>query len=62
MMQAEPPYNAVRQKPLLVVFDSHATNLHLFKSLDYNTLNDLAPISLLVRGPLVLVVNQGVPA
>ncbi len=57
---------AVRAAPdgytLLAVFDSHATNPHLFKSLDYNTVTDLAPISLLVRGPLVLVVNPGVPA
>jgi tripartite-type tricarboxylate transporter receptor subunit TctC len=57
---------AVRAAPdgytLLAVFDSHATNPHLFKQLDYNTVTDLAPISLLVRGPLVLVVNPGVPA
>jgi tripartite-type tricarboxylate transporter receptor subunit TctC len=44
------------------VFDSHATNPHLFKNISYDTVNDLAPISLLVRGPLVLVVNPGVPA
>jgi tripartite-type tricarboxylate transporter receptor subunit TctC len=42
---------------LLAVFDSHATNPHLFRNLEYDTLADLAPISLLVRGPLVLVVN-----
>ncbi len=57
---------AVRAAPdgytLLAVFDSHATNPHLFKNLDYNTTSDLAPITLLVRGPLVLVVNPGVPA
>ena len=47
---------------LLAVFDSHATNPHLFKNLDYNTVTDLTPISLLVRGPLVLTVNPGVPA
>ena len=47
---------------LLAVFDSHATNPHLFRNLEYNTATDLAPISLLVRGPLVLVVNPGVPA
>jgi tripartite-type tricarboxylate transporter receptor subunit TctC len=47
---------------LLAVFDSHATNPHLFQNLEYNTVTDLAPISLLVRGPLVLVVNPGVPA
>jgi tripartite-type tricarboxylate transporter receptor subunit TctC len=57
---------AVRAAPdgytLLVVFDSHATNPHLFRNLEYNTVIDLAPVSLLVRGPLVLVVNPGVPA
>src|SRR5260221_5772993 len=42
---------------LLAVFDSHATNPHLFRSLPYDTLADFAPISLLVRGPLVLVVR-----
>ena len=47
---------------LLAVFDSHATNPHLFKNIGYDTVNDLAPISLLVRGPLVLVVHPGVPA
>ncbi len=40
---------------LLAVFDSHATNPHLFASLPYDTLADFAPISLLARGPLVLV-------
>jgi tripartite-type tricarboxylate transporter receptor subunit TctC len=35
---------------LLAVFDSHATNPHLFKNLEYNTFADLAPITLLVRG------------
>jgi tripartite-type tricarboxylate transporter receptor subunit TctC len=52
---------AVRAAPdgytLLAIFDSHATNPHLFKNLEYDTLADLAPISLLVRGPLVLVVG-----
>jgi len=47
---------------LLAVFDSHATNPHLFRNLPYDTLADLAPISLLVRGPLVLVVRQGLSA
>ena len=39
---------------LLAVFDSHVTNPHLFRKLDYDTLNDLAPISLLTRGPMML--------
>ena len=32
---------------LLAVFDSHATNPHLFRNLEYNTVSDLAPVSLL---------------
>ncbi len=47
---------------LLSVFDSHATNAHLFRSIPYDTLADFAPISVLVRGPIALVVNPGVPA
>lgn len=46
---------------LLAVFDSHATNPHLFKHLDYDTLNDFASISLLVRGPMMLVVQPRLP-
>lgn len=42
---------------LLTVFDSHATNPHLFKNLEYDTLKDLAPIALMVRGPLLLAVH-----
>src|SRR6266478_4700282 len=57
---------AVRAAPdgytLLAVFDSHAANPHLFGNLPYDTLADLAPISLLVRGPLVLVVRPGLGA
>jgi len=44
---------------LLAVFDSHAANPALFRNLPYDTLADLAPVSLLARGPLVLVVNPG---
>ncbi len=47
---------------LLVVFDSHASNPHLFKNLDYNTLNEFAPVAQIARGTMVLVVNPGVPA
>jgi tripartite-type tricarboxylate transporter receptor subunit TctC len=42
---------------LIVVFDSHATNPSLFKNLEYDTLNDLAAVSLLVRGPMLCVVH-----
>jgi len=47
---------------LLAVFDSHATNPSLFKKLSYDTLKDLAPISLVVKGPSVLVVNANLKA
>ena len=57
---------AVRAAPdgytLLTVFDSHATNPHLFSKLEYDTLTDLAPISLLVRGPMLLVATPKLPA
>ena len=46
---------------LLLAIDNHATNPHLFKSLDYNTLTDFAPVSLLVRGPMLLVVRSKFP-
>jgi tripartite-type tricarboxylate transporter receptor subunit TctC len=47
---------------LIAVFDAHASNPHLFHALDYDGIADFAPISLLVRGPLVLVVHPGVAA
>ena len=57
---------AVQSSPdgytLLSVFDSHATNPSLFKKLKYDTLNDLTPISLIVKGPSMLVVNANFPA
>lgn len=46
---------------LLAVFDSHATNPYLFKKLDYDTMDDFAPVSLLVRGPMMLVVQPKLP-
>ena len=56
---------AVRATPdgytLLTVFDSHATNPHLFGKLEYDTLADLAPISLLARGPMLLVATPKLP-
>jgi tripartite-type tricarboxylate transporter receptor subunit TctC len=42
---------------LIVVFDSHTTNPSLFRHLEYDTVNDLAPVALLVRGPMLLVVH-----
>ncbi len=47
---------------LIAVFDAHASNPHLFRNLDYDGIADFAPVSLLVRGPLVLVVHPGVQA
>jgi tripartite-type tricarboxylate transporter receptor subunit TctC len=47
---------------LIAVFDAHASNPHLFRSLDYDGIADFAPVSLLVRGPLVLVVHPRVAA
>ncbi len=47
---------------LLAVFDAHASNPHLFPHLEYDSLADFTPVSLLVRGPLVLVVHPRVDA
>ncbi|HZR70278.1 MAG TPA: tripartite tricarboxylate transporter substrate binding protein [Burkholderiales bacterium] len=47
---------------LIAVFDAHASNPHLFRNLDYDGIADFAPVSLLVRGPLVLVVHPRVAA
>ncbi len=47
---------------LMVTGDSPPANPHLYKTLDYDFLRDLAPVSMLVRMPLVLVTNPSVPA
>ena len=44
---------------LLTVFDSHATNPHLFKNLEYDTLKDLTALVHLVDVPLVITVHPG---
>jgi len=49
-------------RTLLVVSGSHAINQHLYRNLRYDTVADLAPVALLSRAPLVLVVNPNVPA
>jgi tripartite-type tricarboxylate transporter receptor subunit TctC len=46
---------------LLVSASSIASNPTLFKSLPFDTLKDLQPISLVFRTPLALVVNPGLP-
>ena len=45
----------------LVVFDSHATNPSLQKSLPYDTLKDFTPIMLIASSPMALVVNAQSP-
>jgi len=43
---------------LLGVINSHTTNPHLLKKMPYDEFNDLTPISLMVKGPLVLAVSS----
>ena len=43
-------------------FGANTINATLYVKLPFDFTRDLAPITLLVRGPLVLVVNPGVPA
>jgi tripartite-type tricarboxylate transporter receptor subunit TctC len=47
---------------LLMVFDTHATNQHLYRKLPYKTEQAFAPVSLLVRNPQLLVAHPKVPA
>jgi tripartite-type tricarboxylate transporter receptor subunit TctC len=45
---------------LLIVWDTHAVNHHIYK-VQYDFFNSLDPISLLVQGPVMLVANPGFP-
>lgn len=47
---------------LLVTADSPAANPHLYRGLGHDLFRDLMPVSMLVRVPLVLLVNPSVPA
>src|SRR3954452_18436442 len=49
---------------LLIVATSHAINMSLFpkEQLHYNLLTDLAPVSMIMTGPLVLVTKPEFPA
>jgi tripartite-type tricarboxylate transporter receptor subunit TctC len=47
---------------LLTVTMTNAINVSLYDNLNFNVLRDIAPVSGLVRLPLVLVVNPSVPA
>ena len=42
---------------LLMAFDTHAVNPHIYRKLPYDTLKDLTPISLVGQTPMVLVVT-----
>lgn len=47
---------------LVIVAPGHASNVALYKSLPYDTLNDFEPIMLLLSQPSMLVVHPTVPA
>lgn len=55
-----------RAKPdgstLLMAFDTHAINPFAYKQLPYDTFRDFAPISQLVRFPLVIAAHPSLPA
>jgi tripartite-type tricarboxylate transporter receptor subunit TctC len=46
---------------LLMALDTHATNPLVYKKLPFDTLKDLAPISLIARAPMVALANQKFP-
>ena len=58
--------NVARAEPdgysLLVGTTAHAINPSVFKQLNYDFVADFAPVALLTRMPLVLIVNPSVPA
>jgi tripartite-type tricarboxylate transporter receptor subunit TctC len=47
---------------VMLTADSVPANPHLIPNLPYDTLKDIVPVSLLVRIPLVMLVNPSVPA
>jgi tripartite-type tricarboxylate transporter receptor subunit TctC len=55
-----------RAKPdgytLLMVFDSHAANAHLYKGLKYDTFDSFEYVSLLVTAPMLVMGSTKVPA
>ena len=44
---------------LLTVFDSFISNPHVFRNAPYDTIRDFAPVSLMIRGPQLVVVHPG---
>ena len=47
---------------LLLAFDSHAVNPHVYKNLRFNTFEDFAPISFVGSIPLLFVASNNLPA
>ena len=47
---------------LLLAFDSHAVNPHVYKNLRYHTFDDFAPVSFVGSIPLMFVANQNLAA
>jgi tripartite-type tricarboxylate transporter receptor subunit TctC len=47
---------------LLMAFDSHAVNPHVYKNLRYHTFDDFAPVSFVGSIPLLFVANQNMVA
>ena len=47
---------------LLMAFDTHAVNPHVYKSLPFDTMRDFAPVSMVGRIPLVFAASSGLPA
>ena len=47
---------------LLMITDSHAVNPLFYKSLNYDSVRDFAPIGLIGKSPMVLTVHVSVPA
>ena len=47
---------------LLMAFDTHAVNPHIYRKLPFDTLKDFAPVSLVGRIPLAFVAHPSFPA
>jgi len=44
---------------VLAVFDSFVSNPHVFRNAPYDVVKDFAPVSMMIRGPQLLVVHPG---
>ena len=47
---------------LLMAFDTHAVNPHVYKNLPFDTFKDFAPVSLVGRIPVIFAANASFPA